>query len=89
MQSIGNHRTLKSSILSFTLIAASAFSSGAFSSEVSHGKMAATIRSADYPCAHVVAVRDSGENAWSVECNSGIFNVRREADGKYTVTKTN
>ena len=51
----------------------------------SHGELAAAIRSADRPCAHVQAVKPAGENAWNVRCNSGQFRVVRGQDGSYSV----
>jgi hypothetical protein len=56
--------------------------------EMTHGEMAAAIRSANYPCAHVQALESAGEEAWSVQCNSGKFRVSRDKDGNFTVTQT-
>lgn len=55
---------------------------------VSHGEMAAAIRSADYPCAQVITVDSAGDNAWVVQCNSGKFNVSRDQNGDLKVTRT-
>ncbi len=55
----------------------------------SHGDMAATIRSANLPCAHVLAVDPAGENRWAVRCNSEVFVVTRGEDGQYAVAKPN
>lgn len=55
--------------------------------EVSHGEMAGAIRSANYPCAHVVKIDRTGDNAWVVQCNSGTFRVSREPDGRFNVTQ--
>ena len=55
----------------------------------SHGDMAATIRSANLPCAHVQSVDPAGENKWAVRCNSGVFLVERGEDGQYSVAKSN
>lgn len=51
----------------------------------SHGELAAAIRGADRPCAHVQGVKAVGENAWSVQCNSGQFRVIRKKDGSFSV----
>lgn len=56
--------------------------------DVSHGEMAAAIRSADYPCAQVLKLESDGENAWVVQCNAGIYNVSRGQDGAFKVNKT-
>jgi hypothetical protein len=55
--------------------------------EVSHGEMAAAIRSASYPCAHVRKIDRASDNAWVVECNSGTFRVSRDQDGRFNVTQ--
>jgi hypothetical protein len=55
---------------------------------MTHGETAAAIRSADYPCAHVLALQSAGDNAWSVDCNSGTFLVTRNEDCSYAVTQT-
>jgi hypothetical protein len=60
----------------------------AFASEVDHGDMAAAIRSADYPCQQVLDLQDSGDNGWRVRCNSGTYQVTRDANGQYSVVKT-
>lgn len=57
----------------------------AIASTPSHGELAAAIRSADRPCAHVQVVKAAGENAWSVRCNSGQFRVVRGKDGSLSV----
>jgi ABC-type sugar transport system substrate-binding protein len=62
----------------------------AFAAEmVSNGEMAAAIRSADYPCKHVLEVQATGDNSWRVQCNSGTYQVNRDANGQFTVVKTN
>lgn len=66
-------------------LAISAVASG----EVSHGEMAAEIRSAGYPCAHVLNVEDMGGTTWVVKCNSGTFNVSRDQEGNYSVMPGN
>lgn len=62
--------------------------SQAAAADVSHGEMAAAIRSANYPCAQVLEVDSAGDNAWVVQCNSGKFNVSRDQNGDLKVTRT-
>ena len=59
--------------------------SGASADEISNGKMAGIIRSANHPCAKVIELQPDGENSWEVKCNSGSFNVTRNANGKFNV----
>ena len=59
--------------------------SGASADEMSNGKMAGIIRSAKHPCAKVIELQPSGENSWEVKCNSGSFNVTRNANGEFNV----
>ena len=59
--------------------------SGASADEMSNGKMAGIIRSANHPCAKVIELQPDGENSWEVKCNSGSFNVTRNANGKFNV----
>lgn len=59
----------------------------ATAADVSHGEMAGAIRSANYPCAHVLKVDSAGDNAWVVQCNSGKFDVSRDQNGNFRVTK--
>jgi hypothetical protein len=54
----------------------------------SHGDLAAAIRSADLPCAHVLQVEPAGQNQWLVACNSGRFVVTRAPDGKLSVSRS-
>ena len=61
----------------------------AFAAEVSNGEMAAAIRSADYPCDHVLEVQTTGDNGWLVQCNSGTYQVTRDENGQLTVVKAN
>jgi ABC-type sugar transport system substrate-binding protein len=61
----------------------------AFAAEMSHGEMAAAIRSADYPCRHVLQLQASGDNSWYVQCNSGMYKVTRDANGQFSVVKSN
>ena len=56
--------------------------------DVSHGELAAAIRSAGLPCAHVQAVSPAGSDAWRVTCNSGSYRVTRNPQGGYAATRT-
>ena len=60
----------------------------AFAAEISDGELAAAIRSADYPCEHVLGQQATGDNDWRVQCNSGTYQVTRDASGNYNVVKT-
>jgi hypothetical protein len=60
----------------------------AFATEMEHGDMVAVIRSADYPCQQVLELQDTGNDAWRVRCNSGTYQVTRDANGQYSVVKT-
>lgn len=88
MQQAKRHNNLISIATSFAMTALLVIAPQANAAEMSHGEMAAAIRSANYPCAHVLGVQNAGENAWSVECNSGKFRVSRDQDGNYTVSQT-
>ncbi len=59
--------------------------SGGSAEEMSNGKMAGIIRSANHPCAKVIELQPDGENSWKVKCNSGSFNVTRNATGQFSV----
>jgi hypothetical protein len=59
--------------------------SGVSADEMSNGKMAGIIRSANHPCAKVIELQPDGENSWEVKCNSGSFNVTRNANGEFNV----
>jgi hypothetical protein len=61
----------------------------AFAAEISNGEMAAAIRGADYPCQQVLELQASGDNGWRVRCNSGTFQVTRDADGQFSVVRIN
>jgi hypothetical protein len=60
----------------------------AFAAEISDGELAAAIRSADYPCDHVLGQQATGDNDWTVQCNSGTYLVTRDANGQFSVVKT-
>ncbi len=59
--------------------------SEASAEEMSNGKMAGIIRSANHSCAKVIELQPDGENSWNVKCNSGSFNVTRNANGEFNV----
>ena len=82
------HNHLKLLAISCIAMAMSANALLVNATEMTHGEMAAAIRSANYPCAHVTGLESTGENAWSVECNSGKFRVSRDQDGNFTVSRT-
>jgi len=56
-------------------------------SEMTHGEMQAAIRSANFSCKQVINLESSGDNAWTVKCNSGSFRVTRDQNGKFAVSK--
>jgi hypothetical protein len=60
-----------------------------FAAEIDDGEMAAAIRGADYPCDHVLEVQATGDNGWLVQCNSGAYQVTRDANGQFNVVKAN
>ena len=62
-------------------------SGNVFADVPDYGTMAAAIRSANYPCTHVIHVSSISSNSWNVECNSGRFRVTRDEEGDYSVTK--
>ncbi|WNC68811.1 hypothetical protein RI845_01355 [Thalassotalea nanhaiensis] len=67
-----------------------AFFTAAFSvnaAELTHGEAQAAIRSADFACNHVINLKSSGDNTWMVKCNSGIFSITRDKNGKFTVSQ--
>jgi hypothetical protein len=75
--------------ISLALITTLALVQPAFAAEISHGEMAAAIRSADYPCQHVLQLQATGDNNWLVQCNSGAYQVTRDVNGQFSVVKTN
>jgi hypothetical protein len=77
-----------SMILFCSVIVGSLFSPLATAADVSHGEMAAAIRSAHYPCDRVLNVDSDGDNAWVVQCNSGKFNVSRDQNENFKVART-
>jgi hypothetical protein len=54
-------------------------------SDMTYGEMAGIIRSADYPCARVLELEQTGNNTWIVKCNAGSYSVGKLADGHYAV----
>lgn len=75
--------------ISLTLTTTLALAQAAFASGMEHGEMVAIIRSADYPCQQVLEMQDTGDNAWQVRCNSGTYQVTRDANGAFSVVKSN
>lgn len=73
---------------SLALTTALTLSQPGFATGIDHGEMVAAIRSADYPCQRVLELQDTGNNAWIVQCNSGTYQVTRDASGNYSVVKT-
>ena len=73
----------------FIAILLMVFVSQSYAEEMSNGKMAGIIRSANHPCAKVIKLQHTSENSWKVQCNSGSFNVTRNADGKFSVNASN
>ena len=75
-------------VLCVTLLAGSMCTApvGAGDQEVMAGSVAAAIREAGYPCAHVIQMDRSkegaveGYTAWNVSCNSGRFRVTFKGD---------
>jgi hypothetical protein len=62
--------------------------SGALGQVPYYDELAAAIRSAEFPCAHVIEVFAAGENAWQVQCNSGQFLVVQDKEGNYSVSQS-
>ena len=79
-------RDLERITLTLTMIIA--LVQATIAAEVNDGELAAAIRSADYPCEHVLAQQASGDNNWTVQCNSGTYLVTRDANGQFSVVKT-
>jgi hypothetical protein len=75
--------------ISLALMTTLALVQPAFAADISDGAMAAAIRGADYPCDHVLEVQATSENGWSVQCNSGAYQVTRDANGQFNVVKVN
>ncbi len=78
----------ESLVLFCSVIVGGLLSPQATAADVSHGEMAAAIRSANYPCAQILKVDSDGNNVWVVQCNSGKFNVSRDQNGDLKVTQT-
>jgi len=75
--------------ISLALTTTLALTLPAFASDMARGDMEAAIHSADYPCQHVLEMQATGDNAWRVQCNSGTYQVTRDANGQLSVVKTN
>jgi len=52
-----------------------------------HGELAAAVRSAGLPCAHVTGVNALTDDRWSVTCNAGTYTVIRAEDGGLSVAQ--
>lgn len=52
---------------------------------MTHGEMSGIIRSADYPCAHVLEIQQTSDHSWKVMCNAGAYMVNKDAGGSYIV----
>lgn len=79
---------LRLTVLFFCVIVSGLFAPHVTAVDVSHGELAGAIRSAAYPCTQVLTVDSNGDNAWIVQCNSGKFNVYRDQNGDFKVTRT-
>lgn len=80
-------RSARSAVAFWIMTIGTLASASVGGTEVSHGEMAGAIRSANYPCAHVLRIDSAGDNQWVVQCNSGTFHVSRDRDGRFTVTQ--
>jgi len=78
----------RSTAFSCSVILGSMVCAAASAADVSHGEMAAAIRSANLPCAHVLKIDTLGDEVWVVQCNSGTFRVSRDKGGGFQVTQT-
>ena len=82
------HRNLhKSTTTSCVLISFLMVAFCVDASEVTHGDVQAAIRSADFACKQVINLKNSGDNIWVVECNSGKYRVTRDQKGNFTVSQ--
>lgn len=80
-------RRARSAVTLGSMIIGALASASVAGTEVSHGEMAGAIRSANYPCAHVLRIDGAGDNQWVVQCNSGTFHVSRDQAGRFTVSQ--
>lgn len=69
------------------MIAGSLIFAPVAAADVSIGEIAGAIRSANYPCAHILEVDPAGDNSWVVQRSSGTFKVFRDQDGRFEVTQ--
>lgn len=86
MRSIARN-SLKAGVMLALVSALAGAGVGAFADVPNYGTLAAAIRSANFPCHHVIRVTSTGSNAWDVQCNSGKFHVIRNDDDEYSATK--
>ena len=83
-----NSSNPRSGVLLLKLLAGSMFLAVAWAGEqeVMPGSVAAAIREAGHPCAHVIRMERMKEGAaegfttWDVHCNSGRFKVKFKGD---------
>lgn len=73
----------KLSIVGFSILL---YATALNAEEITHGEMAAAIRSANFPCSHVLELQKTGNNTWKVDCNAGPYTVSKSSDGHYTVS---
>jgi hypothetical protein len=73
----------------FVVALITVFAPQSYAEEMSNGQMTGIIRSANHPCAKVIELQPAGENSWEVQCNSGSFNVTRNANGQFSVNASN
>jgi len=82
--------TLVNGVFHATLAAGLACTSWVWANDedIAEGSARAAIREANYPCAHVISMERSTEEAaaaegftvWTVQCNSGSFKVTFKGD---------
>lgn len=85
MTQLGRRTAVSRILLTSMVFGGSALLTVAAADLPPHGEMAGAIRSAGYPCAHVLRLDSVGADIWIVECNSGAFRVSRERDGSFKV----
>ena len=83
------NRLVRPNSKAFIAVLIVVFAPQSYAEEMSNGQMAGIIRSANHPCAKVLDLQPTGENSWKVQCNSGSFNVARNANGQFSVNVSN